>query len=153
MNELRSRPLFDLVMSLNPPQQIGATPLGKRRIFTVTSGTFQGDRLRGVVLPQSGADWLLERADGSARQDVRLVLQTDDGAAVLMTYSGVRHASAEVAARLARGELVDASEYYLRTAPFFETASEKYAWLNHLVSIAVGGRTPGGVAYRVFEIL
>jgi len=153
MNELRSRPLFDLVMNLNPPLQIGATPLGKRRIFTVTSGTFQGDRLRGVVLPQGGGDWLLERADGSARQDVRLILETGDGASVLMTYSGVRHASPEVAARLARGERVDASEYYLRTAPFFETASEKYAWLNHLVSIAVGGRTPDGVAYRVFEVL
>ena len=153
MNELRSRPLFDLVMNLEPPRHLGATPLGKRRLFTVTSGTFQGARLRGTVLPQPAADWLLERADGSARQDVRIVLETDDGETILMTYTGVRHATPEVAARLARGERVDVSEYYLRTAPFFETASEKYTWLNHLVSVAVGGRTPGGVAYRVFEIL
>src|SRR5882762_1605817 len=111
MNELRSRPLFDLEMNLNPPLHIGTTPFGKRRIFTVTRGTFQGDRLRGVVLPQGGGDWLLERSDGSSRQDVRLILETDDGASILMTYTGVRHASPEVNARLARGERVDASEY------------------------------------------
>jgi len=119
----------------------------------VTSGTFQGDRLRGVSYPKVAVTGLLERADGSARQDVRLVLETDDGAAVLMTYSGVRHASPEVAARLARGELVDASEYYLRTAAILRNRLGEVRVAHHLVSIAVGGRTPGGVAYRVFEIL
>jgi hypothetical protein len=32
----------------------------------------------------------------------------------------------EVLDRIARGEVVKASGYYVRTAPFFETASEKY---------------------------
>jgi hypothetical protein len=59
---------------------------------------------------------------------VRLTLQTDDGALIYMSYRGVRHGSAEVTARLARGERVDPSEYYLRTAPFFETAALQSAW-------------------------
>jgi hypothetical protein len=84
---------------------------------------------------------------------VRLLLRTDDGALILMTYRGVRHASAEVNARIAKGEAVAASEYYLRTAPFFETSSPKYAWLNKVVCVAVGERTPDGVTYDVFEIL
>jgi hypothetical protein len=58
-----------------------------------------------------------------------------------------------VNARIARGEAVASSEYYLRTAPFFETSSPKYAWLNKVVSVAVGERTPDGVTYEVFEIL
>jgi hypothetical protein len=82
-----------------------------------------------------------------------MVLRTDDGALILMTYRGVRHASAEVNARIARGEQVNGSEYYLRTAPFFETSSPQYAWLNKIVTVGVGERRPGGVTYEVFEIL
>jgi hypothetical protein len=70
-----------------------------------------------------------------------------------MTYRGVRHASPEVTARIARGERVTGSEYYLRTAPFFETSVPKYAWLNKIVSIGIGERQPDGVSYEVFEIL
>ena len=82
-----------------------------------------------------------------------MILRTDDGALILMTYRGVRHASAEVNARIAKGERVSPSEYYLRTAPFFETSSERYAWLNRIVSVGVGERHPEGVTYEVFEVL
>jgi hypothetical protein len=140
-------------MKLPPTLELGDTPAGKRCVFTVSSGQFRGDRLRGEVLPQAGSDLLLVRQDGSSQQDVRLILQTDDGALILMTYRGVRHASEEVNARIARSERVPASDYYLRTAPFFETSSLKYAWLNKIVSVAVGGRQPDGVSYEVYEIL
>jgi hypothetical protein len=92
-------------------------------------------------------------ADGSSQQDVRLILRAGDGALILMTYRGVRHASTEVNAQIARGERVAPSDYYLRTAPFFETSAPKYAWLNQIVSIGMGERQPDGVTYEVFEIL
>jgi hypothetical protein len=153
MKELRSRPLFTITMRLPPTLELGDTPAGNRRVFTVAGGTFTGDRLRGEVLAQGSSDLLLVRTDGSSQQDVRLLLRTDDGALILMTYRGVRHASAEVNARIARGEAVAPSEYYLRTAPFFETSSQRYDWLNKVVSVGVGERTPDGVTYDVFEIL
>jgi hypothetical protein len=81
------------------------------------------------------------------------ILRTDDRSLILMTYRGVRHASAGADDRIARGEQVEASEYYLRTAPFFETSSPKYAWLNKIVSVGVGERRPDGVTYEIFEIL
>ena len=43
----------------------------------------------------------------------------------------------EVSERMARGEVVDPSACYLRTAPLFETAAPRHAWLNGIV--AVGG--------------
>jgi hypothetical protein len=153
MTELHSRPLFTIRMDLPPTLELGATPAGTRRVFTVAGGTFAGDRLRGEVLAPGGSDWLLVRTDGSAQQDVRVILRTDDGALILMTYRGVRHATADVNARIARGEAVARSEYYLRTAPFFETASPTYAWLNQIVSIGIGERTSDGVTYDVVEIL
>jgi len=140
-------------MNLPPTLDLGDTPAGNRRIFTVSGGEFEGERLRGEVLPQASSDLLLHRADGSYQQDVRLLLQTDDQSLVLMTYRGVRHASPEADARRARGEQLSSSEYYLRTAPFFETSSTKYAWLNKIVSIGVGERYADAVKYEIFEIL
>ena len=55
--------------------------------------------------------------------------------------------------RLNRGENVDPSEYYFRVAPFFETASAKYGWLNRIVTVATGHRLPEGPVYQVFEVL
>ncbi|MGO8477625.1 DUF3237 family protein, partial [Rhizobium ruizarguesonis] len=63
----------------------------------------------------------------------------------ILTYRGIRRASQAVEERLARGETVDASEYYLRTTPYFETAAPAHAWLNSIVAVAKGGRCPGGV--------
>jgi hypothetical protein len=84
---------------------------------------------------------------------VRLTLKTDDGELIGMTYRGVRHGPAEVIERLNRGDTVDASEYYFRTAAFFETSSAKYGWLNCVVAIATGHRPPAGLLYEVFEVL
>ncbi|MEP6731447.1 MAG: DUF3237 domain-containing protein [bacterium] len=153
MRELRSQHLFTINMKLAPIIELGQTPVGTRRVFTVLAGDFAGDRLRGEVLPDASSDLLLVRADGSSQQDVRLLLRVDDGALVLMTYRGVRHATAEVNARIAGGAQVAPSDYYLRTVPFFETSSPTHGWLNRIVSVAVGERTPDGVTYEVFEIL
>jgi hypothetical protein len=153
MSELHSRPLFKITMTLHPFQELGTTPLGVRRIVPVAGGTFEGERVRGTVLEQASGDWLLMRADGAYQLDVRITLQTDDGALILMTYRGIRHASADVSARLANGERVNPDEYYLRTVPVFETSSPQYLWLNNVVAVGVGERLPDGVIYNVFEIL
>jgi hypothetical protein len=100
-----------------------------------------------------GMDEKTIRSDGAMNPNVRLVLRTDDGVLIYMHYTGVRHGSAEVMARIAAGEVVDPSEYYLRNTPYFETASEKYGWLNRIVAVGVGRRMPDHAAYDVFQIL
>jgi len=85
MPELKSRHLFTISMRLLPTLEMGDTPAGKRRVFTVARGEFTGERLQGEVLSQGGSDLLLVRADGSSQQDVRLILRTHDGALILMT--------------------------------------------------------------------
>lgn len=153
MRELKSTHLFTMTIKLHPTIEMGDTPAGKRRVFAVSGGEFAGDRIRGTIMPVIGSDLLLMRADGSAQQDVRILLKTDDEALVLMTYRGVRHASDDVNARMARGEQVSGLDYYLRTAPFFETSSAKYSWLNRIVSVGVGERRADSVVYEVFEVL
>ncbi len=153
MSDIQSEFLFEIDLKVTPPQILGATPFGDRRIVTVTGGTFEGPNIKGTVVPNSGGDWLLLRADGVLQLDVRVTLQTDDDALIYMAYRGLRDASPEVAERLARGDAVDASEYYFRTTPHFETASEKYSWLNRIIAVAMGDRRATGPLYRVYKIL
>jgi hypothetical protein len=144
--------LFTVRFGVTAPRSLGKTPFGERRIVQVTGGSFEGPKLRGTVLPEGG-DWLLFRHDGVLQLDVRATLQTDDGHLIYMTYRGVRHGPAEVIERLSRGERVDPSEYYFRAAPFFETGSEKYGWLNRIVSVSTGERVPGEAVYTVYQVL
>ena len=114
----------------------------------LTGGTFTGPELNGKLLPGSSADWQIVLPDGTALGDIRYTLQTDDGDLLYVQSRGVRHGSADVLARLARGEDVDASEYTFRTSTQIETAAPALDWLNKGVFISVGGRQPGGVDLR-----
>jgi hypothetical protein len=152
MTTLRLQPLFIFHIEVKPPISIGATPGHDRRIGEIAGGRFEGERLRGRIL-SGGSDWQSLRNDATTTLNVRLVLETDDGALIAMTYLGMRHGPKEVMDRLARGESVSPSEYYMRATPYYETASEKYGWLNRLVSVAYGHRMAGGAIYQVFEVL
>jgi hypothetical protein len=148
---LQLRPLLKAEIALAPPQELGDTPQGRRRIIGITGGRFSGERLSGRVLP-GGADWQLVRADGVADLDARYTLETGDGALIYVRNRGYRHGPAEVLARLARAEDVDPALYYMRTTPSFETGDARYAWLNRIVCVATGARRPAAVELEVFEI-
>ena len=64
----------------------------------------------------------------------------------------MRHGSADVLERLARGEDVDATEYTFRTSIQIETAAPALDWLNKGVFISVGGRRPGAVVYETYLV-
>ena len=132
---MTSRPLMTLQVVVAPPQKIGAVPHGTRVMAPINGGTFEGPRLRGKVLP-GGADWTLLRSDGVLELDLRITLGADDGALIYMTSFGLRLGPPEVLAALARGDLVDPSRYYFRTAPRFETSAPQYAFLNRLIAIS-----------------
>ena len=150
--QLRSEHLFTIRVTVDALHDVGPVPLGTRHIDMLGEGTFEGPKLKGVVLP-GGMDMKTLRGDGAMNPNVRLMLKTDDGALIFMHYTGVRHGTPEVMARIARGDTVDPSEYYLRNTPYFETASPKYNWLNRIVAVGVGRRMPDHAAYEVFEIL
>ena len=148
---MKLEPLLRAEITLAPPQELGETPLGRRRIIPITGGSFRGDRLAGRVLP-GGADWQLIRADGVAELDARYTLETEDRALIYVRNFGYRHGAAEVIQRLAAGEPVDPSLYYMRTTPRFETGAERYKWLNRVVCVATGARRAAAVELEVFEV-
>ena len=152
LTEVRTRPLFTLRLEVRKVLMVGGAAGAYRRVGVVPGGSFKGERLSGTVL-DGGSDWQTVRADGSTLLDVRLVLQTDDGALVNMTYKGVRHGPPEVIARLDKGEVVDPQSYYFRISPMFETAAAPYEWINRVLAIGIGHRLASGPVYNIFEVL
>jgi len=148
---LKLQPLFRAEITLAAPQELGETPQGRRRIIGITGGRFAGERLSGRVLA-GGADWQAIRPDGVADLDARYTLETSDGALIYVRNRGYRHGSPETMRRLAAGEAVDPSLYYMRTTPRFETGDARYAWLNRIVCVAAGVRHPDAVELEVFEV-
>ena len=144
--------IYRLEATLAPPLDLGNVAQGLRRIVAQTGGTFTGPELNGKLLPGASADWQIVLSDGTALGDIRYTLQTDAGELLYVQSRGVRHGSAEVLARLARGEDVDASEYTFRTSTQIETAAPRLDWLNRGVFISVGGRQARGVIYEVYLV-
>src|SRR5260370_8276078 len=131
----------------------GDGPLGRRLFNAASGGELAGARLRGAVVPGS-ADWMLIRKDGSMVIDARVILQTDDGATIHMTYAGRAIFPPDTLADVrdpARRHLIDPARYYFRTPPLFETGAEANAWLNTVVCVAPGHLTGPGHHSQVFQ--
>lgn len=133
---IASRPLMVLRLTTSATQDIGTTSQGTLVIFPVIGGAFEGDRLRGKVLA-GGGDWVTIHRDGTFSLDLRVTLQTDDGDLIHMTFTGVR----------------DDASHYFRTAPRFETAAPKYAFLNRVLTVGVGEIRADGPVHVIEEIL
>jgi hypothetical protein len=131
---LQSEFLLDLLIETQPPNDVGG-----QLIVPVSGGTFDGPRLKGTIVGPGG-DWIVQRADGTAALDVRLVLQTDDAQKISMTWRGISYTP-------------PGGTRYARILPLFETGAAKYDWLNHLVAVGVNRPMPGKVAYRIYRIL
>lgn len=143
---------FEATVTLDPPQELGVTTYGKRRIINITGGKFEGPHIKGTILP-GGADWQTVRADGSADLEARYTLKTDDGALIYIQNKGIRTGKPEVLARLAKGEKVAPSEYYMRTTATFEVADGAYSWLTHHAFVATGMRNANSVIIRFYKVL
>jgi hypothetical protein len=122
-----------------PTQNVGAGPHGTRITFPITGGSFEGDRLRGKVLP-GGNDWVVKRPDGVLELDLRVTLETYDGALIHMTFEGIRNDDAP-------------GTPYFRTLPRFETAAPQYAFLNRLLAVGKGEIRAEGPVHLIEEIL
>jgi hypothetical protein len=133
---VQSRSLMVLRLTTAAVEEVGATPHGRLSIFAIIGGSFEGERLRGRVLA-GGGDWVTALADGTIELDLRATLETDDGALIHMTFTGVR----------------DVANDYFRTLPRFETAAPKYAFLNRLLAVGIGEIRPDGPVHTIEEIL
>ena len=142
---------FDLVVKLAPPVEMGESPSGTRRIVPIVGGTVSGPLVQGRILP-IGADWQTVVSSGTADLDARYAIETDDGAVIEVVSQGLRHATPDIAARIAKGEAVPPSAYYMRTMIRLETGAPSYDWVNRSLFLASGGKVGATVNLSVFRV-
>lgn len=156
MSEIETEFLFEARIALAEPMHVGQTPEGYRMIVNVAGGRFEGPKLKGEVVPMSGADWSRIRADGSGALDVRMCFRTDDGVLIYVHWHGLMVVSdvhREYALDFAKpDDPAGSTRYYFRTSPQFETGDARYAWLNGIVAVSTSRTGDGGVIHRVFAV-
>ena len=146
-SERRSVPaefLFRRKSEHNPGAQrhIIVAPLGTRYLTLAEGGgAFAGPKLRGDFV--SGYSWsphrMTQREERVLLQyDVQTLLETDDGAPVLMSYTGAG------SDRYPQGSWM--------TATLFETPKGRHDWLNAVQAVGVGRWAGDGAEYKVYAL-
>ena len=145
------RHVCTLHVELDPIREMGPGRGGHRRIIPIIGGRVEGAELSGSIL-NLGADWQTIYEDGLAWLDTRYAFETHDGALIEVINRGFRHGPAEVIQRVAAGEPVDPSEYYMRTSAFLETGDPRYAWVNGTVFVGTGARRASSVEIALYAV-
>lgn len=135
MTDLTIEPLFQMMIDLAQPRDVGSGELGIRYISNFTGGTLQGTKLQGKVLPD-GELWYLVRRDQIAELLLQGTIKTADGATIAFRARAFSRAAPLTTEQLFYAELIDPSDAFFRGVPFFETNSARNDWLNHAVTIA-----------------
>jgi hypothetical protein len=145
-------PEFTLDVELGTPLMTPGAPYGSRAVVPCTGGQVKGRRLSGTVVGPGG-DWALIGPDGWGRLDVRMQIQTDDGAVLYLTYGGVMEMNdAVMSALITPGEETGFADQYYRIQPRLETGDERYGWVNQSVFVGQGRVTGSGVEYEVARV-
>lgn len=135
------QPFCTFSASVQKPEFAADTPAGRRVIVGIADAHFTGDGFAASQIGVAAADWLLTRPDGTALPDVRLTLVTDDGARLFVQY----HGRADWSAGPGTGPV------YI--AVTFETADQRYLWMNRSLFVGRGGLVDGGVCYAVYQLI
>lgn len=129
------------------------SPVGTLEYWEMAAGTLTGDRLQAtIVMP--GGDWMSVGDDGYNRPDVRIQFQTDDGAIVLLHYTGLVERSETFRKAAESGNETSFPDQYMRMSMRFETGSQTYRWLNESLFVAEGRLAgPSEIEYRIYRLL
>ncbi len=146
--------VFTISLELTGLRWVSPSAMGaKRGAVYVSSGTIEGPRLTGRVLPMSGGDFPLVRPNGVIDFDARYLLEAQDGAIIYMQNRGYRWADQAVMERLGRNESVEPHEYYMRVVPKFDAPEGPHEWLSRHVFIGSAEKLPGANRIHYFVVL
>jgi len=138
---LQLQPLATMVVKLRAPIYLPDTPVGTRAIAEVAEVDMSGDRIRARMRGVAAADWLVIAPDQTlGTVDVRVTLETDDGAVIFAHYVG-------------RVDLSQAPPV-VYVAPLFDTGHPDYAWLSRIQAVAKGtfSEDMSVLTYEMFEL-
>ena len=135
-----------------PPEIIGPVAQGFRLNAYFAGGTVSGPKVNGKILPVGG-DFITIRTDGVGDIDVRLTIQTDDGALIYQTNTGVLELG-ETGYQDFMTQNVKEEIPQVRASIRFQTAHPNYSWMNRKQCIGIGQfiAAEGKVKYDVYAL-
>ena len=99
---------------------------------------------------------MLVGADGFMRMDVRIQIETDDGAILCAHYFGPAEANRTMAEALAASRSTEFSDQSIRSHWLLEAGDPRYAWVNQAVFVGEGRLPPAGLEpgfeHRVYRL-
>lgn len=132
-------PLGTLTVTIARQTTLRETPQGGRLVGEAGECVWESDRVRARQRGTSASDWVRFHTDDSVSVDARILLETDDGAVIAMTYRG-------------KADRPPAEGGIILTAPTFETADPRYAWLNHVQAVGKGRRDGSTLVYELYAL-
>jgi hypothetical protein len=129
---------------------VGAGVYGRRVVAAVAGGSVKGDRISGELVGPGG-DWAVLGRDGYFQIDVRAQIRTNDGAVILVTYTGSLELNEKVQAALAGAE-THFEDHYYRIHVRMECGDERYAWVNRTLFVGTGRLVDEGVVYDIYRV-
>ena len=133
-------PLCTAELRVRERLDAGNGPNGHAVIAEIEAARLSG-RLQGSHEGTSSADWLEVTPGGLRLPDIRLAIRTDDGALVLIRYTG----------RLSRTPDRPATPLVAAT---FQTGDPRYQWLTEIQAVGKGQMSADGrtMSYEFYEI-
>ncbi len=140
------------VRTTDPLDPTQGAPGGTVQYWRVSEAELTGDRIN-ARLAAPGMDWMAMSADGYWRPDVRAAFRTDDGAVVLMHYTGLVEQTEAFKAAATTDRPTGWDDQYMRLALRFETGDPRYAWLTTALFVARGRLIgTGRIEYEVCRV-
>jgi Protein of unknown function (DUF3237) len=140
------------VTTTGPLDTTEGSPWGPRQYWEVSEATLSGERI-SAELAMPGGDWMAVSDDGFWRPDVRAQFRTDDGAVILMRYTGLVEQSDAFKSAATEDRETAWDDQYMRLAITFETGDERYRWLNESLFVARGRLLgTGRIEYTVYRV-
>jgi hypothetical protein len=140
------------VRTTGPLPSTNGSPRGERQYWIVSAAELEGKRIR-ATLAAAGSDWMWVSDDGFWRPNVRAPFKTDDGATVLMHYTGLVEQTPVFKAAAEADRPTSWDDQYMRLMIRFDTGAPAYRWLNTSLFVARGrllGR--GHIEYEVCRV-
>ena len=143
--------IFSFGATLEAPEVIGPVAEGVRANFYCKGGEATGPKLQGKTRAVGG-DWLTVRTDGMLILDVRITLESNDGALIAISYSGVSDLGADGHQNFLEGKLPTVLKLHI--VPRCQTAHPDYLWLNRIQCVGIGevNLATSYVSYDVYAI-
>ncbi len=129
------------------------TGMTRAAVYAV-DGYLEGPGISGKVIPMSGGDFPLVRADGVIDFDARYMFELDDGTVVYLQSRGYRWArTPEIAEAMSRNEPAEPDDYYMRVSPKFDVPAGKWEWLSKHIFVGVAEKIPGANRIHYFRVV